>query len=221
VQHAQQRKAIRLKESFATTTSRPRSNRAENMLYLTPFKYYNPNIAIISNVKTNVDRFINNAIVRLVVLRRSIKIFIESVRRMSIMSRTVNHITTKRKKHQSTTAIRLLLSQKVLRKKLRYLHRHYPYHYHYNNFNCREKHNHIVSVMNSGKARRYVVCLQQLVYFKKLKTCFVAITSLRKMMIMIIKAYRGRIKKTKVVKETAHIYHEHYAKKAKHYFIKR
>ena len=194
------------------------------MLYLTPFKYYNPNIAIISNVKANVDRFINNATVRLVLLRRSIKIFIESVRRMSIMSRTVNRITSKRKKHQSTTAIRLLLSQKVTRKNLRYRHHHHHhhhYHYHYNNFNCREKHNHILSVMNSGKARRYFVCLQELVYFKKLKTCFVAITSLRKMMTMMIKSYRGRIKKTKVVKETAIIYDEHYAKKAKHYFIKR
>jgi len=193
------------------------------MLYLTPFKYYNPNIAIISNMKTNVDRFINNATVRLVVLRRSIKIFIESVRRMSIMSRSVNHITTKRKKHQSIIAIRLLLSQKVLRKKLRYRHRHRHryYHYHYNNYNCREKRNHIFSVMNSDKVRRCFICLQQLVYFKKLKTCFVAITSLRKMMTMMIKAYRGRIKKTKVVKETVHIYDEHYAKKAKHYFMKR
>lgn len=222
MRNAKQRKAVRNKEVLTIKINSNVHNSSNSRLYVTPFKYYNPNKAIITSVKNYVDRPLTNPTIRLVVLGRSLKICIASLKRMVATTKVITSVINAKKKYDSSGALRLLISNSIRRNQLRY---HYNYKHYYNHqhyhYCIRIKYTNIIRVIVTDKILGFFVTWKQLVYFKKLKTCFVAIKSLRKRMIMMIKANKERIKKINIWKETIHVYDEHYVNKVKNFFIKR
>jgi hypothetical protein len=120
-----------LKESLATKRTSLIRNDNKTKMYLTPYKYYNPNRAIISNVKTYNFRATNdNGTTRIILLRRSFRILVISTNRMSNMNSVERNTKKAKNKNDIAAALQLLLLYKIRRNQRRYRHHHFNQHHH-------------------------------------------------------------------------------------------
>lgn len=108
---------------MATKSTLTIRNETKTKLFLTPYKYYNPNSAIITNVKAyNIRSTDNNGTVRIALLRRSLRILVLSVNRMSTMNSVERSTVKTKNKRDVADAMQLLLLYKIRRHHRRYCH---------------------------------------------------------------------------------------------------